>query len=55
MGFKTQVMPEETADSAITAARLVRENEQVTGDLRSRLPRNRELLNKIYQYGLQPV
>jgi tryptophan halogenase len=55
MGFKTQVMPEETADTAATAARLVRETDQVTGDLRSRLPRNRELLNKIYQYGLQPV
>jgi tryptophan 7-halogenase len=55
MGFKTQVMPEETADSAAAAARLVRENDQATGDLRARLPTNRELLNKIYQYGLQPV
>jgi len=26
-----------------------------TGDMRARLPKNRELLNKIYQYGLQPV
>jgi hypothetical protein len=33
----------------------VRENDQATGDLRARLPSNRELLNKIYQYGLQPV
>jgi tryptophan halogenase len=55
MGFKTKVVPEETADSALTAARLVRENDQATGDLRARLPTNRELLNKIYQYGLQPV
>ncbi len=55
MGFKTNVMAEETADSAATAARLVRENEQVTVEMSGRLPKNRELLNKIHQYGLQPV
>jgi tryptophan halogenase len=55
MGFRTQVVPEETIDTAVTAARLVRENDQATGDMRARLPKNRELLNKIYQYGLQPV
>ena len=55
MGFKTKVVPEETAETAATAARLVRENDQATGDMRARLPKNRELLNKIYQYGLQPV
>ena len=55
MGFKTKVVPEEAADTALTAARLVRENDQVTGDMRARLPKNRELLNKIYQYGMQPV
>jgi tryptophan 7-halogenase len=55
MGFKTQVVPEETADTAMTATRLVRENDQATGEMRARLPKNRELLNKIYQYGLQPV
>ena len=37
------------------AARLRQDNERQTSDLRSRLPKNRELLNKIYQYGLQPV
>ena len=55
MGFKTKVVPEEAAETALSAARLVRENDQATGDMRSRLPKNRELLNKIYQYGLQPV
>jgi tryptophan 7-halogenase len=55
MGFRTNVVPEETLDTAKTAARLVRENDQATGDMRTRLPKNRELLNKIYQYGLQPV
>jgi tryptophan halogenase len=55
MGFKTQVAPEDTVDSALAAARFLRENERVTGEMRARLPTNRELLNKIYEYGLQPV
>ena len=55
MGFRTEVVPEETAESAPAAARLVRENDQITGDMRARLPKNRELLNKIYQYGMQPI
>jgi tryptophan 7-halogenase len=55
MGFETQVAPEDTVDSALAAARFLRENERVTGEMRARLPKNRELLNKIYEYGLQPV
>jgi tryptophan 7-halogenase len=55
MGFRTNVVTEEAADTAMTAARLVRENDQATGELRAGLPKNRDLLNKIYQYGLQPV
>jgi tryptophan 7-halogenase len=55
MGFRTEVAAEETADSAPAAARLVRENERQIQDLRTRLPKNRELLGKIYQYGLQSV
>jgi tryptophan halogenase len=55
MGFETEVAPEDTADTALAAARLLRENERITGDMRTRLPKNRELLNKIYEYGLQPV
>lgn len=55
MGFQTKVMPEEAADTAAAAARLVRETGVATGDMCARLPKNRELLNKIYQYGMQPV
>ena len=55
MGYRTDVVPEEAAETAATAARLVRENDQLTGEMRARLPKNRELLNKIHQYGLQPV
>jgi hypothetical protein len=49
------VVPEEAAETAATAARLVRENDQITGEMRTRLPKNRELVNKIHQYGMQPV
>jgi tryptophan halogenase len=55
MGFRTNVVTEEAVQTATTASRLVRENDQATQELRSRLPTNRELLNKIHQYGLQPV
>ena len=55
MGFRTEVMPEDMADSAADAMKLVQENARMSAELCTRLPRNRELLNKIYQYGLQPV
>ena len=55
MGFKTEVAPEETAESAPVAMRCVQENERMSGELSLRLPTNRELLNKIHQYGLQPI
>ncbi len=55
MGFRTEVSAQETADTAPLAARLLREKEQVTRQMRVRLPRNRELIEKIHEYGLQPV
>jgi len=55
MGFETEVAPEDTEDTALTASRLLKENERITVEMSARLPKNRELLNKIYQYGLQPI
>jgi tryptophan halogenase len=55
MGFHSEVPPEETVDTEMLAARMRQENERQTLELRSRLPTNRELLNKIHEYGLQPV
>jgi tryptophan 7-halogenase len=55
MGFETEVSGEDTADTAPLAARLRQENERLTATLRAQLPTNRELLDKIHQYGLQPV
>jgi tryptophan 7-halogenase len=55
MGFESESAPEDTIDTELQASRLRRENERQTLELRSRLPTNRELLQKIHQYGLQPV
>jgi tryptophan halogenase len=55
MGFQTRVMPEDTAESEVLASRLVRQNERLTDEMRTRLPKNRDLLTKIHEHGLQPV
>jgi tryptophan 7-halogenase len=55
MGFRTEVMPEDTTDTAPLASRLAAQNERMIGEMRTLLPKNRELLNKIFEYGLQPV
>jgi len=55
MGFQSEISPEDTIDTQALASRLRQENERQTLELRSRLPKNRELLNKIHEYGLQPV
>jgi tryptophan halogenase len=55
MGFQSEVSAEDTRDTERLASRLRQENERQSFDLRARLPKNRELLNKIHQYGLQPV
>jgi hypothetical protein len=49
------VIPEDTLDTERLASRLRQDNERQTQQLRAQLPKNRELLNKIYEYGLQPV
>ena len=55
MGFQSEARPQDTIDTELLASRLRHENERQTSELCSRLPKNRELLNKIHQYGLQPV
>ena len=55
MGFETEVIPEETFDTEPLATRLRQDNDRQKQQLRAQLPKNRELLNKIHQYGLQPV
>jgi tryptophan 7-halogenase len=53
MGFRTEVGPMDTADTESTAARLLRENAAMTKKLRSQLPKNRDLLRKIQEHGMQ--
>jgi tryptophan halogenase len=55
MGFRTEVVAADNAGTELVAARLMRENVLVTKQLRSQLPKNRELLRKIAEYGLQPI
>ena len=55
MGFRTEVIPEDTTGSVALAQRLLNQNERMINEMRTRLPKNRDLINKIFQYGLQPV
>jgi tryptophan halogenase len=55
MGFRTEVEPAETATTEALATRLFRENAEITRQMRTQLPKNRDLMKKIFEYGLQPV
>src|SRR4029077_14953186 len=55
MGFRTEVGPMDNADTESTAMRLLRENAAMTQKLRSQLPKNRELLRKIQEHGMQRI
>ena len=55
MGFRTEVEPEDNAGTARAAAKLIQENAMMTRQLRSQLPKNRDLMNKIAAYGLQAI
>jgi len=55
MGFASASSPDDVIDTELQAARVRHETERQTHDLRARLPTNRDLLNKIRDYGLQPV
>ncbi|MCM2679367.1 tryptophan halogenase family protein [Echinimonas agarilytica] len=54
MGFKTEV-PDymQSKEGASQAFELMKQNQRITGEFLSRMPTNRELLNKIHEYGLQ--
>lgn len=55
MGFESESSPVEILDTELQASRMRQDVERQTQDLRSRLPTNRDLLNKIREYGLQPI
>jgi len=55
MGFRTEVDPYEIAQTARMAAQYMRQNMAIAARLRAELPKNRELVQKIQTYGLQPI
>jgi tryptophan halogenase len=55
MGFRTEVGPMDNVDTEPTASRLLRENATLTKQLRSQLPKNRDLIRKIHEHGMQRI
>ena len=55
MGFKTDVMPADNSGTRSQAATYMNENVAMTRKLRTQLPKNRDLVKKIHEYGLQPI
>jgi len=55
MGFRTEVPPMATDATQVLASRYVNENQNVTRQLRSQLPKNRDLIRKIHEYGMQAI
>lgn len=55
MGFRTEVDPLDHAGTQAMAARYLRENAEMTARMRAQLPRNRDLIRKIHEYGMQPI
>jgi tryptophan halogenase len=55
MGFRSEVDPADNAGTEILASRFLNENLAITKKLRAQLPKNRELIRKIHDYGLQAI
>ena len=55
MGFKTEVMPGDNSGTRSTASGYMNENVAMTRKLRTQLPKNRDLVKKIHEYGLQAI
>ena len=55
MGFRTEVGAMDNAGTASMAGRFMNEKRTASTKMRAHLPKNRELVNKIREYGLQPI
>jgi tryptophan 7-halogenase len=55
MGFRTEVEPLSNVSTQSLASRLLQDNLNITRQMRSQLPKNRELIRKIFDYGLQTI
>jgi tryptophan halogenase len=55
MGFRTETDAHDNDQTREMARQQARENAMMTGKLRGQLPKNRDLVRKIQEYGLQPI
>ena len=55
MGFRTDVPPGDNDGTRPMAINYLREASSLAGKLRAQLPKNRDLLKKIHDYGMQPI
>ncbi|MHB8287172.1 MAG: tryptophan halogenase family protein [Caulobacteraceae bacterium] len=55
MGFETEVEPQDIASSRPLASKMMEQNLTATRKLRAQLPANRNLIEKILQYGMQTI
>ena len=55
MGFRTEVAPMDNVGTQALAKRFLSEAAALTQQMRSQLPKNRDLVRKIQEYGLQTI
>lgn len=55
MGFHTEVDPADNLGTESMARKLLNDNISLTRQMRSQLPKNRDLMQRIYEYGLQTI
>jgi tryptophan halogenase len=55
MGFRTEVEPLDTLGTHVMAGKLHNENLAITRQMTAQLPKNRDLLRKIREHGMQPI
>ena len=55
MGFRTETDSRDNESTRDLARQQARENAMMTNKLRGQLPKNRDLVRKIQEYGLQPI
>ncbi|MEA1648722.1 tryptophan halogenase family protein [Nitrospirillum sp. BR 11164] len=55
MGFRTEVDPAENSADALLASRIMEENAAMAQKMRANLPKNRDLVRKIRDHGMQSI
>jgi tryptophan halogenase len=55
MGFRSDIDPNDNEFTQSLATQYMHENVAMTRKMRAQLPKNRDLVQKIHTYGLQPI